>query len=198
MKRIEELIKTISFVLLIAILASCTQGNKVVSTLGKRKYTKGYYSFFHAHNLPHSAVAQVPHKEIEQNNKPQLPAPALGKSNETTAVPIKTIVNNNKVQKTICHKEEHSFKAVHDISGKDNTISSPEKVAANANEDSVGSDLDALYVISRVIIFTSIALALLGVVFILMGIYYGTTTLLYAGIAIIGGIGLFYLILLTI
>ena len=39
--------KTFGFICLIVILCSCNSGSKVVSSFGKRKYTKGYYSFLH-------------------------------------------------------------------------------------------------------------------------------------------------------
>jgi hypothetical protein len=41
--------KLICFIVLPALLVSCNTNNKVVSSFGKRKYTKGYYFNFGSH-----------------------------------------------------------------------------------------------------------------------------------------------------
>ena len=176
--------KTIGFLLLVSVLASCMHGNKVVSTLGKRKYTRGYYSFFHVHNLPHSAVAQVSHKETKQNNKPQLPASALSKSHETPSVPVKTIINNNKVQKTICLKEERSIKTLPAMPDRQSAASRPEKTEI----DTVGffmtdSVMDGI-VQMVIVFFISLLIFTAGIVLIIYGLFYGDMIFFYIGIAV--------------
>jgi len=69
--------KPIAFIVLAALFASCNSGNKVVSSIGKRKYTKGYYF-----NLGSRA-------------KPELPTIAANRVSENSNQPL---VEKNKEQ----------------------------------------------------------------------------------------------------
>ncbi|HSY75956.1 MAG TPA: hypothetical protein VK890_03820, partial [Bacteroidia bacterium] len=62
----KTIINLFSFSLIAALLSSCGSSNNVVSSLGKRKYTKGFYV-----NLPatNERVAAISNEVVENTNE---------------------------------------------------------------------------------------------------------------------------------
>jgi hypothetical protein len=83
----------LSAVTLATLLISCNSGNKVVSSFGKRKYTKGYFFNEGAHKRP--VVAIVASNDVLENN-----AKAKGdkKTERTSLVQIATALPTHKAE----------------------------------------------------------------------------------------------------
>ena len=79
----KTIINLFSFSLIAALLSSCGSSNNVVSSLGKRKYTKGFYV-----NLPatNERVAAISNEVVENTNE-------INKVSEPEVVPVAK--NNN-------------------------------------------------------------------------------------------------------
>jgi hypothetical protein len=89
----KTIINLFSFSLIAALLSSCGSGNNVVSSLGKRKYTKGFYL-----NLPsaNERVATISDKVVEHTT-------GVNRVSESVLVPVAK--SKNAEVENICNPD---------------------------------------------------------------------------------------------
>jgi hypothetical protein len=94
--------KLLSIVAISAILASCNSGNKVVSSFGKRKYTKGFFFNKGSHKNTETPVVAV-HKD--NTGKPaakvENSTPRISSTVTENSLSTQPIITSHKVRKSL-------------------------------------------------------------------------------------------------
>ncbi len=184
-------IKIFASILVVIILASCNSGNKVVSSVGKRKYTKGFYSFLHPAKLKSPAIVnQIP--SGKPKNSPH-ESTVVCNINEVLPVSSSKPEAHKAIQNRTLNKQLPLKTSSLNNSGKEGS-SPTENIIKTAespyyphyHSDSLDRAMNAIAIIYLIVVL----LVLISLIFIIIGIFSKGKVLLWVGISIILGLTL--------
>ncbi len=166
-------LNVLAAILMVLILASCNSGNHVVSSLGKRKYTKGWYSFLHF-NSKHTNKNGVNSSIITTSTlKRSLDSNPIKSSDVVISTPSNKQLSYQTRQHKISNKKINVKVATPEVKHLFENVTSMEDMPPPYYPHYHSADLDRAMTWIAIICVLIVLLALLGLVFTIIGAFGG-------------------------